>query len=500
MIDTLKDLSFQVVFEAAADAMVLTEDSGCIVLINPSAQQLLGYAADELNGLAIETLIAPRYRKQYRYYQEFFSNKPVKRSMSVGNELVVLDRDGKEILLEVSLSPIKVQHQLFILIIFNVARRRVEAEDALRTSEERLRLAKQAAGLGIFDYDCHRNIVYWDKQVRELWGEHSETVSYEEFVAMIHPEDRAARQAAIDYAMDPTSNGEFRAEYRVINPSNDTERWISAMGRVYFEGGCANRLVGVTRDVTEQKNAQKKLQAHRDETESILKQQVAARTASAIAHELNQPLAAISAYSEVLLHALHSDAANSDSLKRALEGCVEQAQRAGRSLHELLAFLQKGELVTERLNLNDVINEALNIVCNDGYGGFCAVLHLEKNLPAVQCNYTQVQKALLNLFRNAVEAMRAVNLPTLTIETAMQTVVGANVALVTIQDSGPGLDQTVAKRIFEPFFTTKPTGIGMGLEISRALIEANGGQLWVDPDAKSGAKFHFTLPLAPDHA
>ena len=157
-------------------------------------------------------------------------------------------------------------------------------------------------------------------------------------------------------------------------------------------------------------------------------------------------------------------------------------------------------MVTERLNLNEVINEALSIICNDGYGGFRAVLHLEKNLPAVQCNYTQVQKALLNLFRNAIEAMRAVNLPTLTIETAVQAVAGANVAIVTIQDSGPGLDQTVAKRIFEPFFTTKPTGIGMGLAISCALIEANGGQLWVDPDAKPGAKFHFTLPFAPDHA
>src|SRR5690242_18048756 len=107
--------------------MLLTEESGHIVLVNPSAQQLLGYSANELHGIAIETLIAPRYRKQYRYYQEFFFDKPVKRSMSVGNELVVLDRDGKEILLEVSLSPIKAQQPLFILIIFNVASRRLEA-------------------------------------------------------------------------------------------------------------------------------------------------------------------------------------------------------------------------------------------------------------------------------------------------------------------------------------------------------------------------------------
>ena len=128
------------------------------------------------------------------------------------------------------------------------------------------------------------------------------------------------------------------------------------------------------------------------------------------------------------------------------------------------------------------------------------MLHLEENIPAVQCHHTQVQKALLNLFRNAIEAMHMVNLPTLTIKTAVQTVAGTSVAMVTIQDSGPGLDQAMTKRIFEPFFTTKPTGIGMGLAISRALIEANGGQLWVDPDAKPGAKFHFTLPFAPDHA
>lgn len=501
MVDTLIDSNFQTVFDAAANAMLLIENSGHIVLVNQAAQQLLGYSADELEGIAIETLIAPRYGKQYRYsYQELFYNKTAKSSVNIENELVVLDHDRKEILLEVSLRPIQAQQQQFILIIFNVANQHLEAGEALRASEERLRLAKQAAGLGIFDYDCIRNIIYWDKQMRELWGEHSETVSYEEFVAMIHPEDRAARQAAIDYAMDPTSNGEFRAEYRVINPNSGAERWISAMGRVYFKAGCANRLVGVTRDVTEQKNIQKKLQAHRNEAENIFKQQVAARTASAIAHELNQPLAAISAYSEVLLHALHNDVSNSDSMKRALEGCVEQAQRAGRSLHELLAFLQKGELVTERLNLNDVIHETLSIICNDGYGEFHAVLHLEENIPAVQCNHTQVQKALLNLFRNAIEAMHMVDLPTLTIETAVQTVAEASIAIVTIQDNGPGLDQAVAKRMFEPFFTTKPTGIGMGLAISRALIEANGGQLWVDPDAKPGAKFHFTLPFAPDHA
>lgn len=492
----VKDLSLRSVLDAAADAMLLTENSGRIVLANPTAQQLLGYAPDELKGLTVEMLIAPQYRKQFRYYHKLFMSRPAKRPMHEGNELIALDREGKEMLLEISLSPIKSKQQLYVLIIFNVANRRLDAEEALRTSEERLRLAKQAAGLGIFDYDFKRNIIYWDKQMRKLWGRHTEnTVSYEEFVAAIHPDDREARQAAIDKAMDPNSTGEFKAQYRIVNPVNGTERWISARGRVYFEAGCAHRLIGVTRDVTEQKYIEKKLQVQRGETENILKQQVAVRTASAIAHELNQPLAAISAYSEVVLHALDNESFIAPHLRRALQGCVEQAQRAGRSLHELLAFLQKGELITEQSSLAEIIHEALNFVYEDGYGRFYPLLRLQQDLPPVQCNRTQVQKVLVNLFRNAIEAMNVTDSPLLTIMTEVQKIGPQNFALVSVQDNGPGLDASVSKRIFEPFFTTKSSGIGMGLAISRALIEANGGQLWIDEHARPGATFQFTLPL-----
>lgn len=497
MTDTLENLSFRTLFDAAADAMLLVDNAGHIVLANPAVQLLFGYTENELCGLAVEVLMPPRYRKQHQHHRELFLSKPEKRTMGGGQALAALNRDGKEMMLDISLSPIKTQERLYVLTTFSVVDQRLQAEKALRASEERLRLAKQAAGLGVFDYDYKRNIIYWDKQMRKLWGGHSDkTVSYEDFIAVIHPQDRAARQAAVDYALDPEGKGEYKAVYRVIHLTSGAERWISSTGQVHFEDGHATRLVGVAQDVTEKINFQKKLQAQRDETENIFKQQVAARTASAIAHELNQPLAAISAYSEVALHALHNEAIYADSLKRALEGCVEQAQRAGRSLHELLAFLQKGEVKTERLNLNSLINESLDIARNDGYGEFNPVVSLKKNLPDVQGNRMQIQKVLVNLFRNAVEAMRAAGVSNLEIAISVQNLMEKNMALVTVQDSGLGLDQVMAKRIFEPFFSTKPSGIGMGLAISRALIEANGGQLWVNSDAKPGAKFYFTLPFS----
>ena len=374
----------------------------------------------------------------------------------------------------------------------------IDAEHALRASEERLRLAKQAANLGVFDLDPKKMVFNYDEKMLEFWGGKPEkAISYEEFIAAIKPEDRAARQLEFDRCFDPAGNGEYNTEYRITNPNDGIERWVSVVGKMQFKDGLPTRLIGIVRDITEQNMQEKILQEQRAETQSVFKQQVAARTASAIAHELNQPLAAISAYSEVALHALSETNANPDKLKRALEGCVAQAQRAGTSLHELLAFLQEGELITECFNLNDSVKDALNITKSDGYAEFKLFLYLDKKLPPVLANRIQVQKVLVNLLRNAVEAMRVAGAANSEIAVMVRTHNNTSMAHVTVKDSGPGLTPETAKRLFEPFFTTKPTGIGMGLAISRTLIEANGGQLWFEPNTKAGATFHFTLPFAP---
>lgn len=271
---TLKNLSFRALFDAAADAMLLVDNSGHIVLANPAAQLLFGYTEDELCGLTVEALIPPQYRKQHRHYRELFSGKPEQRSMGNGKGLVALSRDGKEMILDIGLSPIKELEQFYTLVIFNIADRRHAAEQALQVSEERLHLAKQAANLGIFDYDCKRKIIYWDEQMCQLWGDGSDkTVTYKEFMAVIHPEDHAVRQAAYNHAINPANNGEYIIEFRVIHPISGVVHWIAAVGRVHFEDGHANRLVGIARDVTKQKNFEKNLQVQRAEAKTLFKEQ-----------------------------------------------------------------------------------------------------------------------------------------------------------------------------------------------------------------------------------
>jgi len=357
-------------------------------------------------------------------------------------------------------------------------------------------LARQAAGLGVYDCDLTNGIVHWDERIQELWGgKPEELTTYQHYKSALHPEDKALVEATFKHASDPTGNGAYKAEFRIINHDNGIERWVSTSGQIHFKDNQATRLLGVVQDITEHKLFEKKLFTESTERESIYKQQIAAHTASAIAHELNQPLAAISAYSEVALHALRNEKANPEKLQRALEGCVTQAQRAGTSLHELLAFLQEGELITELFNLNEAVLEAINMTKNDGYKEFHPILNLEKNMRLVKANRVQIQKVLVNLLRNAVEAMRGSVASTSEITVTVRTNQEVSMGHVTVQDSGPGINQEILRRIFQPFFTTKPTGIGMGLAISRALIEANGGQLWLEPNTKHGATFHFTLPF-----
>jgi len=479
--------------------MLLVNDAGQVIQANPTAQLLLGYPLETIVGLEVESLIPQRYREHHRHYRNAFNENRETRPMGNGNPLSILTRDGRELNVHIGLSPLHGETKTYTLVTLHVVDRRRQAEEDLRISEERLRFAREAANLGVFDLDASFNILYWDERMHELWGLDADTsINHKQLLSAIHPDDVALRQAALEQAADPDGNGRYHVEYRVIHLKDGSEHWVAAVGRMHFHNGHPTRLVGVARDITEQRSLEKKLQEQRDQAEQVFTQQVAAQTASAIAHEINQPLAAISAYSEVALHALETSSIDTVKLQRALEGCVTQAQRAGNSLHELLAFLQKGDLIKNPLNINDAVKEALSIAKSSGFGNFRSTLNLEKNIRPVLGSRTHVIKILVNLLRNAVEAMQSSGMLTAVITIKVRTNTETNMAHVSVQDYGPGLAPDVANRVFEPFFTTKTTGIGLGLVVSRALAEANGGQLWVEPSTKPGTTFHFTLPFAPE--
>ena len=455
-------------------------------MINPSAEHLLDLKAADLPEINLF--------KRMPDLALALDGKAMPLGVSVYSTSILIN--GHPQYISIKLTPLQAGADAYILVNIEYERRH-QAETALRKSEERFSLAKRAAGLGLYDKDLTNGKMYWDERALEILGfPPHEAVSYEEFESCIHPKDREKRNAALSSALDPDNGGQYQTEFRIMRRQDGAERWISSTGQISFEAGKPIRLLGLMCDITEIKALEQKSHARRSETESLLKQQIAFHTASAIAHEINQPLTAISAYSEVALYSLQNRQTDSEKLSRALHGCVTQAQRAGDTLHELLDFLNQADLQLEVTDLNHLITNTVEIAQKDGYGEFKHTLLLEKNTTPVYCNPLQIQKVILNLIRNATEAVpdSHAHPACITIKVAQDS--NPHQVLVTVEDNGPGFDEATSKRIFEPFFTTKSKGIGMGLAISRSLIEANGGKLWHAADHHAGAKILFTLPFA----
>lgn len=220
----------------------------------------------------------------------------------------------------------------------------------------------------------------------------------------------------------------------------------------------------------------------------------AGELAAALAHELNQPLTAITTFSAACVQQLNHATIDRRKLRRNVEQIALQAQRAAQTIRELRAFLTKGEARRTSMDLNRLIRSTVDLVAAEARArGIEITLDLADALPPVRAARVQIEHVLLNLVQNAMDAIQGGGARAGTIMIATRD--GA-VARISVRDDGPGLDAETAARVFEPFYTTKADGLGMGLAISRSIIEAHEGALEAGSPDGRGAEFHFTLPFA----
>jgi C4-dicarboxylate-specific signal transduction histidine kinase len=305
--------------------------------------------------------------------------------------------------------------------------------------------------------------------------------------------DRTAGRALeiIESVLRGRSEGET-LEYFGGRPGED--RWFEMKVRRLDHAG--GEAVIVHRDITKRKRAEGEARHALGTMAHLERVAAVGELASSLAHELNQPLTAILANAQAARQWLESPSPDLAEVRETMDDIVAEDVRAGEVIRRMRALLKKGELRSDAVDLNEIIREATRLIANDALlRGASIELDLAPALPTVRGDTVQLQQVLLNLLLNGLHAVaeepphrRRVSVRTAGVDGGVE---------VAVQDAGKGIAESDLRQVFAPFFTTKGDGLGVGLSISRSIVEAHGGRIWAESEAGRGATFRFTLPAAP---
>lgn len=277
--------------------------------------------------------------------------------------------------------------------------------------------------------------------------------------------------------------------------------WVNVSGNIIPLGTSPGSyyLAAIVQDVTERKRAEDALREAQLELAHVTRVTTLGELAASIAHEINQPLGAIIADASACLNWLAAEQPNLDEVRDSLRAIVSDGERAAKVLTRIRALLSRSRVAHQACDVACVIRDVLAVVGSDLARQSVSIhTELAQGLPVVMADRIQLQQVLLNLLLNAAEASK--ELPTdrrrVRVAAGVEHPVDGPCVVVAVQDAGVGLSGSDSERLFEPFYTTKVNGLGMGLSISRSIIESHGGRLWATANSDHGATFHFALPLA----
>ena len=256
-------------------------------------------------------------------------------------------------------------------------------------------------------------------------------------------------------------------------------------------------FTGFIRDLTERQETEHQLQELQTELARLSRLTAMGEMASTLAHEINQPLSAISNYLQGCNRLLETvDHPNAQKIRDALAETTKQTLRAGHIIRQLREFVARGETEKRPENINKLVEEASALaLVGAKEEGVKTLFRFDIRIDPVLVEKVQIQQVLLNLMRNAIEAMQGCDRKELLVTTAAS---GKDMVEVSVADTGSGLAKEITDRLFEPFVTTKPAGMGVGLSISKRIIEAHGGEMWAEPNRGGGTVFRFTLQSAAE--
>jgi len=373
--------------------------------------------------------------------------------------------------------------------------RELDQRVAQRTSE--LAAANDLARLGNFSWRVATDEIAWSEQLYRIFEfDQSMTVTLELIGSRVHPEDIPMLNDMINRARDGASDFEY--EHRLLMPDRSVKHLhMIAHGSRNTDGQLV--YIGAVQDVTQRRLAEEALGKVRSELTHAARVTSLGELTASIAHEVNQPLTAVVNNANACLSFLPDSVPNLQEIRSALAEIIEDADRASAVVGRVRQLVRKEPFAKALLNLRDVVADVSALARYESAAQQVAIrTDLADDLPPVMADRVQLQQVLLNLVVNGMDAMKgtAEAKRILTVCGRREVRDGVPGCLLSVRDGGIGFKSDDLEQLFEAFYTTKSHGMGMGLAISRSIIEAHGGRLWAEPNEGGGATFLFSLPGA----
>jgi PAS domain S-box-containing protein len=479
------------VFEHNPVMYFMVDADGTVLSVNTFGAAQLGYLVSELRGQSVLKVFFEEDRDLVR---NSFDVCLTDIGQTHSWEIRKVRKDGSALWVRENAKAVRrLDNRSIVLIACEDITERKEAENALRQSGNYLAEAQRLSHTGSFGWRVATGEIIWSEETFRIFGyDKAPSVTLDMVFQRIHPDDRAQAQQTIDRA---SSDGrDFDHEYRLLMPDGSV-KYAHATAHAVTDASGGVEFVGAVTDVTARKRAEEKLHEAQAELAHVTRVTALGELAASIAHEVNQPLAAVVANAAASLRWLDRETPNLKEARSALESIVNDGNRAGEVIQRVRALVNKTVDQKVPLDVNEVVNEVITLLHHELFShGMSLRMELAPALGPVLGDRIQLQQVILNLVINGIDAVQPVtNRPReLVIRTLQEEV---HHMLVTVSDCGVGFAAENADRLFDPFFTTKSGGMGMGLSICRSIVESHGGRLSASSNVGPGATFQFSLPM-----
>lgn len=468
------------VFDAVLQAIVTIDASGIIGAVNPAGQRMFGYEESELIGRNVSVLMPEPFATRHDGYLRSHLETGVKKVIGIGREVDARRKDGSTFPVHLSIGKYENGGQIgFVGLLQDLTDLR-QAQERLAEREQILRATLDDAPLASAQLEADGTVLSANRSFWQLTG-HS-------------PEDAKLRLLDCFAEVNGLSIDDWirrgSGDAKLQTVSGETRYVQVHFQRLTLQNRAPVLLVQLE-DQTDRVRHATEAMVHRERLERMDRISLAGEMASGIAHEVNQPLSAIANYSRALLHMFDVEHIGSEDVRGTVEKIRLQSHRAGEIVRRMRDFVSKHSTDPQPTSINETVDEVLSFAELSSRGRRISVeLDLESDLPDVLFDRVQLQQVILNLVNNAVEASQRTSTRKIVIRTFHES---SSVNLHVV-DHGTGIDEETETRLFEPFFSSKRHGTGMGLAISRSIVEAQAGTIGFSRNPERGVTFYIQLP------